>query len=701
MSFLRILVSIVMVIVLPISNLFASWKKPKQGEFTELEPVTKTERKYDDYTPSKNDILVSADGIKNISLEKALNEIKQRRNSGNTGKICVWMTEGTYNLDEKIIIDSSIYNVEFKACPNEKVSITAVKEFTNWTLEKINGVDVWSTDTDGADFKALYKDYKTLPVSRYPENGYLTVKSPGVEDQLYTAENAPWQLTRGDVSIYTNGDIDVDSFYNEKNIQVKILHYWFGENILLDRYSKQEGKVYLQKPCTMIVEEGQRYFFENVREGLNSAGEWYLDSLKNKLYYVPQSGDDINSTVIYAPTMQTIIDINGSKDVTFKNIEFKNTGWNFSKPDSSLWLGGFGLLFPQGNLECEGAIEVTKSAGITFKNCDFVNIGATAIRFNKLVKNISVTGCKFNNIGCNAVFVDGYNEENKDRITENVTVCDNNISEYGRTFPSGIGVLVTHARNCNVSNNEIHDGYYTAISVGWMWGYSFSVTDYNTISNNLIYDIGQGWLSDMGGIYTLGMQPHTKITYNHIHNVAADSGQGGYGGWGIYLDEGSSEILVEKNLVYDCGSQSFHQHYGRDNLIRNNIFAFSKEGQLRVTRNEEHNELTLKGNILVGENSPVYVSTQKGKFVDDNNLYWDYKNGKHVYGIINEKYYWEDRIFKPVLKLMGYANDAVMVDPMFRDAKNFDFLIADNSPALSKIGFEPWNYNTAGTLSKY
>lgn len=202
----------------------------------------------------------------------------------------------------------------------------------------------------------------------------------------------------------------------------------------------------------------------------------------------------------------------------------------------------------------------------------------------------------------------------------------------------------------------------------------------------------------MGGIYTLGIQPETVISGNVIYNVGCDEGAYGYGGWGIYLDEGSSYMTVENNLVYDCSSQTFHQHYGKENIIRNNIFAFGGEGQFIITRNEDHNSLTLTNNILVGDNTVMYKnSVKKDWFVDDNNLYWDYKNGGNVYSGDSTKLF--ERNTLVIMTARGYYNNAVYENPLFKDAANRDFTLAENSPAL-KAGFVPFAYD-AGTITKF
>jgi parallel beta-helix repeat protein len=190
-------------------------------------------------------------------------------------------------------------------------------------------------------------------------------------------------------------------------------------------------------------------------------------------------------------------------------------------------------------------------------------------------------------------------------------------------------------------------------------------------------------LSDMGGIYMLGISPGTKIRNNLIHDITSH----GYGGWGIYTDEGSSHILIENNIVYRTKTGGFHQHYGEANLVRNNIFAFASErGQIIRSRMEDHKSFYFERNIVFWDEGPLLGSNWKDDQFDiDYNLYYNpnEKNIRFAEWSFNE---WKQR---------GFDVHSVIADPLFADPHNGDFTLDPRSPAFD-LGFLPIDMNIVG-----
>jgi hypothetical protein len=267
-------------------------------------------------------------------------------------------------------------------------------------------------------------------------------------------------------------------------------------------------------------------------------------------------------------------------------------------------------------------------------------------------------------------------------------------------------MLLMHTSNNLVSHNEIHHGWYTGVSVGWVWGYKPSVSQHNIIEYNHIHHIGgDGLLSDMGGIYTLGVSPGTVIRNNLIHDVNANH----YGGWGIYNDEGTTHILIENNIVYNTKFAPYNIHYAKEVTVRNNIFALGKLEQVSRTRMEPHRSVFFENNIVYWKEGELFSKNWK----DEPYQFHTYANGKNpelnsTFEINYNLYY------NPVLSLdsvkfngqtfpqwqtRGKDTHSMYADPQFVDAQKFDFRLKPGSPAF-KLGFRTIDMTNVGVRRK-
>ena len=130
------------------------------------------------------------------------------------------------------------------------------------------------------------------------------------------------------------------------------------------------------------------------------------------------------------------------------------------------------------------------------------------------------------------------------------------------------------------------------------------------------------------------------------------------------------------------------------NTVRNNIFAFSTDGILRVSRAEMHTSILFEKNIVVSNGSPMYAMSYNGFFnqtiASGRNLYFDYARETLMLdqeGIQND--------FETFTKRENMDLDSIVSDPLFKDPKNGDFTLDPNSPAFS-LGFVPIDLSDAG-----
>ena len=415
---------------------------------------------------------------------------------------------------------------------------------------------------------------------------------------------------------------------------------------------------------------GTEYWVENVLEALDRPGQWYLDRPKGLLYCLPKRGDRMAQAEVIAPRLTELLRIEGSpsrkvEHLRFHGITFAHSEWDL--PDG--W-----ACSNQAANEVPAAVILEHAQACTFRQCAIEHVGGYGIEVGEGCMDVGIRHCRIADLGAGGVKVW--------HGSRRTTVADCEIAHGGRLFPSAVGVLIGHSPGNQVIHNHIHDFFYTGISVGWVWGYGPSEAVGNIIERNHVHDLGHGLLSDMGGIYTLGVSPGTRIRYNLFHDVTCR----GYGGWGIYTDEGSTDVLIEKNVSYRCNVAPFHQHYGRDNVIVNNIFAYGKANQVERTRIEKHLSFIFRRNIVYYDRGEAAGRNwDPPQAVMDHNLYFN-ASGRAVT--------FAGKSFK-AWQAMGMDEHSVIADPLFTDPRNGDFGLRPGSPALD-LGVEPFDLSDVG-----
>ena len=464
---------------------------------------------------------------------------------------------------------------------------------------------------------------------------------------------------------------------------ITFYHKWDNTRKHIYEFNRSQAAIYTigsGMKSWNLLDSKTRYFVENYKEALDAPGEWFLERSGN-LYYIPREGENIWNSTFYVPLLNEFILIRGNEkngqpveNIRFENLSFQTSGYRM--PDK-------GNEPAQAAFPVDAVITLDFARNITFKNCEIANTGTYAMWFRRACSNCSVSGCYLHDLGAGGIKIgETIIRSDVREITNNITIDNNIIRDCGYVFPCAAGIIIFNASDNKLTHNEIADLRYSGISVGWVWGYSYSPSKNNLIAFNHIHHLGWGELCDMGGIYTLGPSEGTVVSNNVIHHVYSFD----YGGWGLYTDEGSTGITMENNLVYACKNSGFHQHYGMENIIRNNIFALNLRSQLQATRVEVHRSVSFTNNIIYFDKGSLLSSNwNKFNLLSDLNCYWDTRTKDIRFA---------DESFSE-WKKSGKDENSIIADPLFVNPAKFDFRFKSQTVA-KQIKFLTFNYSEAG-----
>lgn len=627
----------------------------------------------------------------------------------NTGTIL--LKEGVYQLDKPIVIgpehSGTSAGLLITPEPNAKVVISGGKEITGWQKQKSGWwvTEIPEVKSGNWKFRQIFANGEPRQRARKPNTGFLRVK--GMPDG--TPGTTGWNSRSGRFE-YSEGDIN-PKWKNLEDVEVVVYHFWIDSHFPIQSIDEQTHIVNFTKKTYAALsdnfsENGARYIVENVFEELDALGEWYLDRKSGKCYYYPFPGEEPGKTKIFAPFAGQLISFEGDpinqktvKNINFRNLEFCYTNWELPANDPNLG---------QGSSDATAAVTLKGAQNCSFDHCRFVNLGTWAVELTAGCSGNTFSNNEVGHVAAGGFHVSGGKYDVHPFLrTGNNRITDNHIHHYGEVYTSAVGVLAEHTEGNMVSHNHIEHGYYTGISVGCEWGYQRSISRDNIIEFNHIHDIGKGLMSDMGGIYTLGVSPGTILRNNLIHDVDAHD----YGGWGIYMDEGSTHILIENNVVYKTKFAPFNIHYSKEATVRNNIFALGHLEQLNRERSDPHksvyfeqNIIYWKGGVLLKKNwedkpyqfyfranVPPNWKEVKETFDMDYNLWFN--PGKKLEEVDFNGKTWKE------WNAMGKDVHSLYADPLFVDAEHFDFRLKENSPAY-QLGFKNIDTGMVGPRGK-
>jgi hypothetical protein len=619
--------------------------------------------------------------------QQAVRNLKPRQ------PVTVHLRGGVYHLEKTLEFtpqDSGTRDcpITYAAYRDEKPVISGGRAITGW--RKAEGGQ-WQTVVPGVRqgqwrFHQLFVNGQRRTRARTPNVGFLY--TAGITKPF---DRAKWYAADIDANKgFRYRDADIREWTNRDDALIVIYHSWTTSIHTITKIDPVERIVRLAPrsawPIGYWWEYNTRYHVENIPEALDSPGEWYLDRKTGVLRYWPMPGEDMSRAEMVAPVVQqTLVALLGDPAAK-KPIEYlRFQGLAFHHADC--YIAADMELDHQGAMGQKPLVWAVGLRHTRFDGCELAHAGENGLWLDAGSTDNVVRRCHIHDLGGGAVFLGARKYKDDPELAVLRNTVDNCFLHNGsQIFRGSQGVWIGKASYNQVTHNEISDFLHLGLSVGHSWGYAPTTAHHNLIAFNHIHHIANGYFSDGGGIYTLGISPGTVIRNNVVHDVIPTPLMPD-GGCGIYHDEGSTGILVENNVVYNVGIP-FHQHYGRENLARNNIFAFERKSPISCARREDHLSYTFEGNIVLsrgGQATSERFSPLKCNTAFRRNLYWDTSGKAPLFGGVSFAQW----------QATGRDRDSRIADPQFEDAPQFDFRLKPTSPALA-LGFTPIDVAQAG-----
>lgn len=415
-------------------------------------------------------------------------------------------------------------------------------------------------------------------------------------------------------------------------------------------------------------------------------------------------GEEMATAEVVAPVMKSrMIEFAGEpaggrfvEHLHFRDLDFRHVDGDMDR---------YNGVYRQGHMYLDSAISARGLRHASFERCELAQLGEYAMELADGCRDVAVRQCHFRDLGAGALQL-GVSDlatlkaslESNPAADAGIAVAgliiDNNcIHRLGTIWHGCYGIVNRFASQTQITHNEIYDTHWDAIGLDARWSWKGEKHSHgNVVAYNHLHHLGLGYHTDAAGVYQFGPLD-THIHHNLIHDTTAYPYICGYAG--IYLDEQSRGALVENNLVYNVDWFAYFQHKGMDNVFRNNIGAFARDGLIcRGSLNDtwKSNYMEAVRNLYIardgvaiardwqpGEKPPVLADNVYHTLAKDTSLTFAGKSFAE----------WQAE---------GQDKGSLVADPGCRNPAGFDFTLAGEALACRSVGFIPFDdeIRTAG-----
>ncbi len=380
----------------------------------------------------------------------------------------------------------------------------------------------------------IYINNTKQTLARYPNNGYLTIGEGIAKIGFHTRLSQP------------------DGYWNGASIAMRTID-WVFELRKIKSYG--QGKMLFDNESIYNMGKGYGYFLQDKEALVDSIGEWY--------------STDKNVTILW------------NKSLTSENVEgviYKNA-FVIAPEAKNIVINSITI----DKYAANGIWAQKGSSDISIINNEIKNLGYMGIWLDTLVSNVAVRHNKIEDVSGRGI--------SGIRLA-NSTIEHNTLRRIGLSPGEGVsgvnGMIAiaiennekNHALSTSVNNkiayNEVDSTGYAGIR---MDGQN-SICEFNIVRNTSLK------LNDSGAIYCFGkVKNRTKnniirnnLVINAIGNVEATPSNE-MATNGIYIDNNSTQVLVEKNTILNVSSSGIHINDGSPlNTIKENIIYNCNEG---------------------------------------------------------------------------------------------------------------------------